>query len=1354
MSFEKVNPKDKANQPSPEGPEATQLKGKSMAPPSFGISAGPIQQKSEEEGGEQESMQLKEASSGGMEMSGAPDDSSSGSGGLPPAIQAKMEGSFGQDFSGVNIHQNSSQATQAGALAYTQGSDVHFAPGQFKPETQGGQELIGHELTHVVQQQQGTVKPTTQMKGMAINDDKSLEKEADVMGAKAAAGEFAGSVSATSSASGVQMKADPIQRVAREEEDLDRVKLESKKDNSFVASRWERSDGTKTAYATKFDEKLKEELKKEFGEEKTYEQVLKMIEDAKAANDTTLAEDYRKKLFRANQYAIVEALNVDSKTGTGTASGNNALGKAFTSDANHEMYGRTSGATYCNIYATDVVAAMGGYIPRVWWLEKYEKEAIEAMNKKVAYETKPKYGETVQEMNANALNAWFPRVGSYFNWEKAASMEDAQNAANEGNIVVLCAANKVASKSGHISVILAERDQLEAQKKDGKVDIPLTSQAGASNWKYKVGSKWWENSDHKDGAAWIHRGAIDSPLFTPEQSGVADGKATTEETKVGENSTTTTNTTTTANTTTNTSTGTNTTTNANTTTNSNSTTNTNTSTNNTTTTTDTPVKSEPTNTTTTANTTPTTDDKKLVVSKGAMIMATEGGFGNNRYDVRYPHFPENLAIYEPLGPGDLENDKLTKYDKVEANRVTVAKKGAYKMKKMLNAHTESDYDTKAGTNELLATGPNNSGLTIGFGFDIGARFKAGEAETAKSEMMKAGIPEKDAKTLSGAVGLRGVQAGRMAAKLRGAIRITETMAINLINVIYSSYELNFTKGVVHPAIEDVMTKINYWQGGTGGKTEVTAIFNAAKVKQGTEQFDAAIEVLKGFTSSKDSYKIMYQFLEQIKAKIEEGYEVEFVDKVSSKEELIDGTNDTFDLIHEAVKDTKQEGKDLKGELTGKPTKSSTTGTKGSTTGTSTTVKTPVQGKLITASVGKGGTNNVKDIAVIKTHLRNAGFAPGSLPIADEALTQAIIGFQKKYFKWTPDGLVEPGGKTEGKLAEFKTAPTTKPEPKTQTVVPPAKQIDDNYQKYLKGEIGMPQLARALKPFAASNGSLVAAVIDKLPWDAQDNFCFALANNSSESELKGFNSALLARMSEELSTYWTWSGDANAGQKKRVDAARGLQMIEQIKKQAGGGGSGATKPSTGDQSGKVVTDDEFSNGAVMLQDNKYKKGYAYIPFTGKITGTKYQPGDKLDPKDAAATYGSESGPTWCNQFAMDFAKKVTKDNPFGDLVQLNTGAGAMGTYMAETSEKFQALTSFEDAWKEANAGKLVFFSTPDHVSIAHPTAEKDMQTRTVEGKDYKFGKVIQAGASVGVMYINYAWGQAKFPKIKIYKYKGQ
>ncbi|WP_054974310.1 DUF4157 domain-containing protein [Paenibacillus sp. A3] len=105
--------------------------------------------------------------------------------GMPEPVRAKMEQAFGTDFSDVRVH-TGNQAEQVGALAYAQGDDIHFAPGQYNPETSKGQELLGHELAHVVQQKQGRVKPTTEVNGVAVNADPSLEREADQWGIKAA----------------------------------------------------------------------------------------------------------------------------------------------------------------------------------------------------------------------------------------------------------------------------------------------------------------------------------------------------------------------------------------------------------------------------------------------------------------------------------------------------------------------------------------------------------------------------------------------------------------------------------------------------------------------------------------------------------------------------------------------------------------------------------------------------------------------------------------------------------------------------------------------------------------------------------------------------------------------------------------------------------------------------------------------------------------------------------------------------------------------------------------------------------------------------------------------------------------
>jgi hypothetical protein len=97
--------------------------------------------------------------------------------GMPDQLKTGIESLSGYAMDDVKVHYNSAKPAQMQAHAYAQGTDIHIAPGQ--------EQHLPHEAWHVVQQKQGRVKATTQLKGEAINDDPGLEHEADVMGAKA-----------------------------------------------------------------------------------------------------------------------------------------------------------------------------------------------------------------------------------------------------------------------------------------------------------------------------------------------------------------------------------------------------------------------------------------------------------------------------------------------------------------------------------------------------------------------------------------------------------------------------------------------------------------------------------------------------------------------------------------------------------------------------------------------------------------------------------------------------------------------------------------------------------------------------------------------------------------------------------------------------------------------------------------------------------------------------------------------------------------------------------------------------------------------------------------------------------------
>jgi hypothetical protein len=76
---------------------------------------------------------------------------------LPPSILTRMENLFGTSFADVRIHLDDPEVAASGALAFTCENDIYFAPGAYDPSTPEGLQLIGHELTHVVQQRQGKV---------------------------------------------------------------------------------------------------------------------------------------------------------------------------------------------------------------------------------------------------------------------------------------------------------------------------------------------------------------------------------------------------------------------------------------------------------------------------------------------------------------------------------------------------------------------------------------------------------------------------------------------------------------------------------------------------------------------------------------------------------------------------------------------------------------------------------------------------------------------------------------------------------------------------------------------------------------------------------------------------------------------------------------------------------------------------------------------------------------------------------------------------------------------------------------------------------------------------------------------
>lgn len=98
--------------------------------------------------------------------------------GLEPGLRSGIEALSGVDFANVRVIRNSVEPARLGAHAFTQGREIHLAPGQ--------EHHLPHEAWHVVQQAQGRVGPTADLdERTSVNDDEALEREADTMGARA-----------------------------------------------------------------------------------------------------------------------------------------------------------------------------------------------------------------------------------------------------------------------------------------------------------------------------------------------------------------------------------------------------------------------------------------------------------------------------------------------------------------------------------------------------------------------------------------------------------------------------------------------------------------------------------------------------------------------------------------------------------------------------------------------------------------------------------------------------------------------------------------------------------------------------------------------------------------------------------------------------------------------------------------------------------------------------------------------------------------------------------------------------------------------------------------------------------------
>lgn len=147
---------------------------------------------------------------------------------LPDAVRDRMEKAFGHDFSHVRIHVDAraaKAADQLNAHAYALGSDLYFNAGEYAPGTPQGDRLLAHELTHVVQHDQGKLagddgvsNPSDPSEQEAYGNEGRILSELSSIDSVPAAPVEAGPAAEPARETGAAQAAEPAMRSAAEGE--------------------------------------------------------------------------------------------------------------------------------------------------------------------------------------------------------------------------------------------------------------------------------------------------------------------------------------------------------------------------------------------------------------------------------------------------------------------------------------------------------------------------------------------------------------------------------------------------------------------------------------------------------------------------------------------------------------------------------------------------------------------------------------------------------------------------------------------------------------------------------------------------------------------------------------------------------------------------------------------------------------------------------------------------------------------------------------------------------------------------------------------------------------------------------
>lgn len=106
--------------------------------------------------------------------------------------------------------------------------------------------------------------------------------------------------------------------------------------------------------------------------------------------------------------------------------------------------------SYCNVYASDLIKLVGGYLPRVWWTENAISELYRGENLSCIYD------KTVEELNTNMMFEWLQKFGDQYSWNEVPNYKELKKKVRKNGTVGIVV-NKRQAKSGHISIVYRKK---------------------------------------------------------------------------------------------------------------------------------------------------------------------------------------------------------------------------------------------------------------------------------------------------------------------------------------------------------------------------------------------------------------------------------------------------------------------------------------------------------------------------------------------------------------------------------------------------------------------------------------------------------------------------------------------------------------------------------------------------------------------------------------------------------------------------------------------------------------------------------------------------------------------------------